>query len=92
MDRVTRAHVWVSGVVQGVFFRAAAAEEARRLGLSGWVRNLSDGRVEAVFEGPEDRVRRAVGWAHRGPSHAVVERVDIEWEDPVGEAGFSTRG
>lgn len=81
----TRAHVYVSGRVQGVFFRAHTQEEAVRRGLSGWVRNLDDGRVEAVFEGPEDKVREIVQWCHRGPSHARVTNVEVRWESPKGE-------
>lgn len=84
-----RAHVVVSGLVQGVFFRAEAGDRARSLGLCGWVRNNPDGTVEAVFEGPEERVESLVRWCRRGPAGAVVAAVDIDWEDPRGEAGFS---
>ncbi|MCS6788328.1 MAG: acylphosphatase [Aigarchaeota archaeon] len=92
MPRMVRAHVWVSGRVQGVFFRANAKRVADELGLSGWVRNLPDGRVEAVFEGPEEAVLKAVEWCRRGPPLAVVERVDVSWEDYTGsESGFRIR-
>lgn len=84
MARV-RAHVWVSGRVQGVFFRAHTKELADRLGLTGWVRNLPDGRVEAVFEGEEEAVREAVEWCRRGPPLALVERVEVRYEQPTGE-------
>lgn len=92
MSTVVRRHVWVSGIVQGVFFRASTIEEARRLDLGGWVRNLPDGRVEAVFEGPEGAVEAAVAWCRRGPERAVVERVEVAEEDPEGLRGFSARG
>ncbi len=58
---------------------------ARRLGLRGYVRNLPDGRVEAVAEGPEDKVREFINWCHRGPPAAVVEDVKVEWETPRGD-------
>lgn len=75
-----RAYVYVSGRVQGVFFRDSTREEAERLGLSGWVSNLSDGRVEAVFQGPSEDVRQMVRWCEEGPSHADVEDVQAEFE------------
>ncbi|MBW6468261.1 MAG: acylphosphatase [Coriobacteriia bacterium] len=83
-----RRHVWVDGVVQGVFFRAATAEMAGGLGLAGWVRNLSDGRVEAVFEGTPEAVEAAVSWCRRGPRRAVVERVEVVEEAAEGLRGF----
>lgn len=85
-----RAHVTISGIVQGVFFRGTTADMARELGLAGWVRNLEDGRVEAVFEGPEAAVEEAVDWVSHGPSHAVVERVEVERGEPLGEDPFHT--
>ncbi len=91
MGHTVRAHVVVSGVVQGVFFRASAREEAGRLGVDGWVRNRPDGAVEAVFEGSEERVREAVEWMSHGPSSAVVEDCQVSWEEPAGERGFSLR-
>jgi acylphosphatase len=83
-----RRHVWVTGVVQGVFFRSSTVEKARELGVAGWVRNLSDGRVEAVFEGDPESVEAAVSWCRGGPAHAVVERVDVEEEPPEGLCRF----
>lgn len=80
-----RAHVYVSGNVQGVFFRSETAELARRLGINGWVRNLSDGRVEALFEGEKERVEEVVEFCRRGPPRASVQNVEIEWEDWRGE-------
>ena len=75
-----RAHVIVHGLVQGVWFRASTRDEADRLGVSGWVRNLPDGSVEAVFEGDKKKVEEVVGWCHRGPSGAKVSKVEIVWE------------
>jgi acylphosphatase len=85
---VTRAHVRVRGWVQGVFFRAETRDRARSLGLAGWVRNCSDGTVEAVFEGDPERVRSMVDWCKRGPSGAHVDGVDVEWAEPEGERDF----
>ena len=86
-----RARVRVSGDVQGVFFRNSTRQQANRLGLAGWVRNLPDGRVEVVFEGPEDSVRRAVEWCRQGPEHAHVEEVSTEREAPEDLSGFEVR-
>ncbi|HEX9695627.1 MAG TPA: acylphosphatase [Actinomycetota bacterium] len=85
---VVRIRVLVAGRVQGVFFRAATAEQARRAGVAGSVRNLDDGRVEAVFEGPEASVDSLVAWCRRGPEHAAVSSVDADPEEPSGERGF----
>jgi acylphosphatase len=84
MERV-RAHVTIDGRVQGVNFRASTRERARSAGVEGWVRNLDDGRVEAVFEGPRTEVKRMVSWCYSGPRPARVERVDVEWEQPTGQ-------
>jgi acylphosphatase len=86
-----RAHVWVAGEVQGVFFRYETRERARGQGLAGWVRNLPDGRVEAVFEGPDEAVDRIVRWCHRGPEGARVSEVEVRHEDPEGLTGFDVR-
>lgn len=80
-----RAHVYVSGRVQGVFFRAETVEFAERLGVCGWVRNLSDGRVEALFEGDREDVEKAVDFCGKGPPGAHVRDLDIKWEDWRGE-------
>jgi acylphosphatase len=85
-----RAHVHVSGLVQGVGFRWYATRRARELGLSGWVRNLPDGRVEAVFEGEDEAVDTMVAWCGRGPSGARVERVEVADEPPEGLRGFGS--
>lgn len=86
-----RRHVVVTGQVQGVFFRASCAEEARRHGVAGWVVNRPDGSVEAVLEGPAEAVEAMIGWTHHGPAQAVVESVDVTTEEPRGIDGFSTR-
>jgi acylphosphatase len=86
---MTRAHVTIRGRVQGVFFRMEARDRARSLGLSGWVRNNPDGTVEGTFEGDRERVESMVEWCRRGPAGAVVQDVDVAWEDPRGETGFS---
>ena len=84
-----RARIVVSGRVQGVFFRASTREEAARLGLGGWVRNLPDGRVEIVAEGSRERLDALLEWCRHGPSYARVEQVDVSWEEPRGEfSGF----
>lgn len=85
MITMARAHVFISGRVQGVNFRANARAYAREIGVSGWVRNLEDGRVEAVFEGDRLAVQRMVSWCYSGPAHARVDAVDVQWEKPTGE-------
>ncbi len=80
-----RASVIVHGLVQGVFFRASARDEAVRLGVGGWVRNLPDGTVAAVFEGEKKKVEAVVAWCHKGPPGARVSSVDVSWEPPTGE-------
>jgi acylphosphatase len=80
-----RAHIYVSGRVQGVFFRAETAELARRLGLCGWVRNLPDGRVEALFEGDRQDIEKAVDFCGHGPPGANVRNLDVKWEDWKGD-------
>ncbi len=86
-----RVHVLVSGRVQGVFFRAHTQEKARSLGLSGWVRNLPDGRVEIVAEGEEGKIDDFLSWVRVGPSAARVEGVQEDWSTPQGEQGFRIR-
>jgi acylphosphatase len=85
---IKRVHVIVSGQVQGVFFRARCAQRARARGLAGFVRNLSDGRVEAAFEGPEEAVDDLVAWCHEGTDWARVEAVQAADEPVRGEADF----
>jgi acylphosphatase len=80
-----RAHVFVSGRVQGVFFRSETRYEAQRRKVDGWVRNTSDGRVEAVFEGEKEDVEKVIDFCRRGPSGARVMKIDVRWEDYIGE-------
>ena len=87
-----RAHVYISGYVTGVFFRYHTRELAQRLGVHGWVRNMHDGRVEAVFEGEKEAVERMLNFCHRGPSGARVTNVEVKWENYRGEfSGFEVR-
>lgn len=90
-DDGTRAHVFVSGTVQGVYYRATTRDTARERGVDGWVRNLDDGRVEAVFEGPRPAVEGMVEWCHGGSPQATVEGVAVEYEDPQGLDEFEVR-
>lgn len=86
-----RRRVVVHGRVQGVFFRETTRRLALEQSVSGWVRNTWEGTVEAVFEGPAEAVERLVEFAHRGPSGALVERVDVFEEDEEGMTGFLVR-
>ncbi|TET20725.1 acylphosphatase [Candidatus Bathyarchaeota archaeon] len=87
-----RAHVFVSGRVQGVFFRYETKRLAIRFRVCGWVRNLFDDRVEAVFEGEKENVERLIEFCRRGPPGARVTGVAVVWEDYKGEfEGFRTR-
>lgn len=85
-----RAHVIISGMVQGVCFRYETQARAKEMGLTGWVMNRRDGAVEAVFEGEKDDVESIVKWCHTGPNGAIVKDVDIEWQDYAG--GFDEFG
>jgi len=82
-----RVHLRVEGLVQGVCYRASARDHAARLGLSGWVRNRSDGAVEAVAEGDAASVALFVAWCERGPPMARVERVEVRDQEPEGLSG-----
>lgn len=87
-----RAHVFIDGMVQGVFYRAFTRELAHTLGLNGWVRNLRDGRVEAVFEGDKKIVERAIKECRIGPPGARVSNIEVQWEPcKETEQGFSVR-
>ncbi|MBU6391875.1 MAG: acylphosphatase [Planctomycetota bacterium] len=77
---ISRAHVYVYGVVQGVFFRASTRDKAQSCGIKGWVKNCKDGGVEAVFEGEKDAVDKVVNWCRKGPDGAFVTRIDVCWE------------
>ena len=81
----TRAHVWISGIVQGVAFRYYTRRQAVHLGLTGWVRNLRDGRVEAVFEGDSDHIENMLAWCREGPPGARVDEMKAERSQATGE-------
>ena len=81
----TRVHIFVSGRVQGVFFRQKTKQQADTLGVMGWVRNLDDGRVEAVFEGEEEDVKALVDFCKKGPRSAIVTGCAVYWEPFSGE-------
>jgi acylphosphatase len=89
--RQVRAHVWISGRVQGVGYRYATVETATQLALTGWVRNLPDGRVEAVFEGSPGVVEQMIRWCYEGPPAAMVKEVEVDYEEPEGLRWFEVR-
>ena len=80
-----RVQVIIRGRVTGVFFRAATQREAKRLGISGWVRNRQDGSIELVAEGEEEAIKEMLSWAQHGPSAARVDDVDVRWRSYAGE-------
>ena len=87
-----RAHLFIEGMVQGVFYRAFTRDIAHTLGLKGWVRNLYDGRVEAVFEGKKESIERAIQECYNGPSGARVTNIEVKWEEFIGDLkGFTVR-
>jgi len=83
----TRARLVISGLVQGVWYRAYTQRTARAVGLTGWVRNMPNGSVEAVMEGPRAAIEMAILECRKGPPSSRVENVEIEWEEPTGEFG-----
>ncbi|MDJ0665990.1 MAG: acylphosphatase [Desulfobacterales bacterium] len=90
MAENTRVHAFITGRVQGVAFRWETQRVAEQHQVRGWVRNLPDRRVEAVFEGPRPQVEAVLEWCHQGPGIARVDAVDVQWEDFKGEfEGFS---
>ena len=91
LPKIVRAHVFISGRVQGVGYRYATVDTATQLGLTGWVRNLPDNRVEAVFEGARVVVEEMVRWCHSGPAAAVVKDIVLEFEKPEGLRGFEVK-
>lgn len=88
---MVRYRVLISGQVQGVNFRAACQRMAWQCGVAGWVRNLDDGRVEAVFEGTAEDVQHLLEWARHGPRLAVVSDVAVQPERPEGLGAFTVR-
>ncbi len=85
MKQKARAHIFIEGRVQGVFFRENTRQKADELGIFGWVRNLPDGRVEIVFEGKKQKIEETIKWLKQGPKFAKVEKVNTKWEKPKDE-------
>ena len=85
MDENIQAHVIIRGRVQGVFFRVETRKAARSYGVAGWVRNLPDGSVEAVFEGTRQQVEQVLEWCRKGPPLGRVDKIDVQWESATGE-------
>jgi acylphosphatase len=85
MAENVRAHLIITGIVQGVFFRMETQRAANKYGVNGWVRNQRDGSVEAVVEGPKENVESLIEWCRHGPPRATVNDVDIDWEEYRGE-------
>lgn len=84
-EKLRRVHLFVFGLVQGVFFRSETKAKAEGLGLFGWVRNLADGRVEILAEGEKEKLKKLVEWVKRGPDSARVKGVELEWQEYKGE-------
>ncbi len=82
---IARLHIVIEGKVQGVFFRASTVEESCKLGLTGWVKNCPDGRVEAAFEGDKAKIEQIAEWCKKGPPGAVVRNVETNWEQATGD-------
>jgi acylphosphatase len=80
-----RARIFISGKVQGVFFRQKTKQQAENLGVKGWVKNLDDSKVEAVFEGEEEEVKALVDFCKKGPKSAMVTGFKLDWEEFSGE-------
>jgi len=79
----TNVNVLISGRVQGVWFRSSTKQKAEQLGVTGWVRNTKDGRVEAIFEGEENSVKSLIEWCHHGPPLAKIEKVEVNNQSPT---------
>jgi acylphosphatase len=90
-ERTVRRRALVSGRVQGVFFRDSSRREATGRGLAGLARNLPDGRVEVVLEGPPDQVAAVLAWLRQGPAYARVDTVEVTDEPVTGQRGFEVR-
>jgi acylphosphatase len=86
-----RVHLFIQGKVQGVYYRQSCAQEARAKHINGYVRNLHDGRVEAVLEGEDLAIEEMIAWCRRGPPSAVVQNVELHESTPVGETRFEVQ-
>ncbi|MGB3536174.1 MAG: acylphosphatase [Microcoleaceae cyanobacterium] len=87
-SEMTRVHVWISGRVQGVGYRFSTLHQAKQRDLHGWVKNLPDGRVEAVFEGTLTNIEEMIQWCHHGPEAALPKNVEVEYEEVEELQGF----
>ena len=87
-DKSVRGHIFITGRVQGVAFRYYTQKIANKLGITGWIRNCVDGKVEIIAEGSKERVRQLIDWCHEGPRSAIVKKVDLTWEEYRGEFLF----
>jgi len=85
MNEKIRAHIFVQGMVQGVFFRVRTRQKAKVLGVAGWVKNLPDARVEAIFEGEKEKVEEMIEWIKKGPVFSRVDDVKVDFEEYKGE-------
>jgi len=85
MAKRERVHIFVLGLVQGVFFRSKTKAKAEELNLFGWVRNLDDGRVEILAEGEKEKLEKLIEWAKRGPELARIDNLAVGWEKAQGE-------
>ncbi len=84
-EKIVRAHVLIKGKVQGVFYRVWTFKQAQSLGLAGWVKNLKDKKVEAVFEGPKEKVEEMIEKCKEGPRPSNVKHLKVSWEKASGE-------
>ena len=85
MEGKIRVHIFVSGRVQGVWFRENTQKKAQKLRVTGWIKNLVDGRVEAIFEGEREKIEEMIKWVSKGPFLAKVNGLDVEWQEYKGE-------
>jgi acylphosphatase len=85
MKMKSRSHIFVSGKVQGVFFRENTREKAAEFGLNGFIRNLQNGKVEAIFEGEKEKIEKIIQWIKKGPETTQVENIEINWQNYKGE-------
>jgi acylphosphatase len=85
-NMMARAHIFVRGLVQGVYFRHYTETTARRIGVTGWAKNLRDGRVEVLCEGRKENVLAMVEWCKQGPPHGRVDDVEVNWEEYRGDS------
>lgn len=85
VEKIVRAHLLIEGKVQGVFYRVWTSKQAQSLGLTGWVKNLKDKKVETVFEGPKEKVEKMIEKCKEGPGPSSVERLNVSWKKASGE-------